>query len=176
MNLIQEDNFFPNLNLILPEIKKIKLYSQEEIRQIDKHNKNATWPGYRSLSLTETNPILHDYVCYLMNVNNLLEKGRWIIASFVHLRLYEDENKDWIHRYDNELSGLVYLSNTNLNSGTYLYDGNDNMINDIKFIKNRFIMYRGTMKHKAYGHHGSSIDDGRLTLNLFIKQAVDKIK
>ena len=111
-----------------------------------------------------------------MNVNNLLEKGRWIIASFVHLRLYEDENKDWIHRDDNELSGLVYLSNTNLNSGTYLYDDNDNMINDIKFIKNRFIMYRGTMKHKAYGNYGSSIDDGRLTLNLFIKQAVDKIK
>ena len=117
MNLIQEDNFFPNLNLILPEIKKIKLYSQEEIRQIDKYNKNATWPGYRSLSLTETNPILHDYVCYLMNANNLLERGRWIIASFVHLRLHEDENKDWIHCDNNELAGLIYLSNTNLNSG-----------------------------------------------------------
>ena len=51
-----------------------------------------------------------------------------------------------------------------------LYDENENVINDIKFVKNRYIMYSGSYKHMAYGHHGSSIEDGRLTLNIFFNR------
>ena len=44
------------------------------------------------------------------------------------------------------------------------------MINDVKFVQNRFVMYSANYKHMGYGHHGKNIDDGRLTLNLFIKK------
>ncbi len=53
---------------------------------------------------------------------------------------------------------------------TVLYDENKNIVNDIKFVQNRFVMYDGGYNHMGYGHHGSSIEDGRLTLNLFIKR------
>ena len=43
MRLRQEENFFPNLDFILPEIKKIKLYSPEEFEKFEKFKGN--WPG-----------------------------------------------------------------------------------------------------------------------------------
>tara|TARA_R100001460_G_C3497176_1_gene169960 strand:+ start:234 stop:746 length:513 start_codon:yes stop_codon:yes gene_type:complete len=170
MNLIQEDNFFPELDYLLPQIKHTKLYTQEETRKILKTD-NVNWPGKRSLPLNEVNPILHEFIKCLINEKNLLERGNWRIASFLHLRLEGDNEKDWIHTDEDDLAALIYLSNTNLNSGTNLYDKNDNLINDIKFVKNRFVMYTGSTRHMGYGHHGNSIDNGRLTINLFLNRA-----
>jgi len=168
MNIVQEENFFPNLDLILPEIKKIKLYSGEEFQKIE--NPKASWPGFRSRMLTKTNPILHEYITSLIHYKKLLPKGVWEIASFIHLRLKEDEEKDWIHKDVTYFAALIYISNTNFNSGTYLYDDHKNLVNDIKFVNNRFIIYNGKYNHKAYGHHGDSIENGRLTINLFINK------
>jgi len=168
MKLIQEENFFPNLNFILPEIKKIKLYSAEEFEKVE--NKKGNWPGLRSRFLGTTNPIFHEYIISLIHQKQLLEKGLWQIASFIHLRLKEDDSKDWIHKDPDDFAALIYLSKTNLNSGTYLFDDNKNLINDIKFVSNRFIMYDGKYNHKGYGHHGNSIEDGRLTINLFLNK------
>jgi len=168
MKLIQEENFFPNLNLILPEIKKIKLYCSEEFKKLE--NENANWPGFRSRRLAITNPIFHEYILSLIDKKNLLEKGVWDIASYLHIRLKSDNQKDWIHKDNVDYAALIYISDTNLNSGTYLYNNNKNLINDIKFVSNRFIMYDGDYNHMGYGHHGSSIEDGRLTINLFIKK------
>ena len=168
MRLIQEENFFPNLYLILPEIKKIKLYNQEEFNKLEKTN--ATWPGYRSLNLLKTNPILHQYITSLIHQKKLFDKGLWEIEAFLHLRLKEDKYKDWIHKDPDDLAALIYLSETNLDSGTLLFDDNNYLINDIKFVTNRFIMYHGQYNHKGYGHYGTSIEDGRLTINLFINK------
>jgi len=167
MRLIQEDNFFPNLNLILPEIKKIKLYN---LKQFSKLHEKGDWPGHRSLPIIETNPSLYLYVNHLMSEKKLIPEGKYSISTFLHLRLQEDLKKDWIHKDDDNLAALIYLSHTNKDSGTYLYDENKNIINDIKFIQNRFIMYDANYNHMGYGHHGSSIEDGRLTLNLFIRR------
>ena len=92
------------------------------------------------------------------------------ISAQLHLRLNIDNEKDWIHKDDEYIySILIYLSDTNLKSGTYLYDENENIINDIKFVKNRLIMFSSQYKHKGYGYYGTNIDDGRLTLNIFVK-------
>ena len=32
-------------------------------------------------------------------------------------------------------------------------------------------MYSGNYNHMGYGHHGTDINNGRLTINLFIKDA-----
>jgi hypothetical protein len=168
MKLIQEENFFPNLNFILPEIKKIKLYYPKEQEKLQ--NSKANWPGLRSISLGTTNPIFHEYIISLLQQKKLLDKGYWEVVSFMHLRLKEDDLNDWIHKDPDHFAALIYLSETNLNSGTYLYDEDENLINDIKFVKNRFIMYDGQYNHKGYGHHGDSIENGRLTINLFMNK------
>jgi hypothetical protein len=168
MKLIQEENFFPNLNFILPEIKKIKLYSSEEYEKLE--NEKANWPGLRSKVLTTTNPIFHEYITSIIYKKKLLDKGLWEISSFIHLRLKEDNIKDWVHKDSFNFAALIYLSKTNFNSGTYLFDDNNNLINDIKFVSNRFIMYDGQYNHIGYGHHGDSIENGRLTINLFINK------
>lgn len=169
MNLIQEDNFFPNLDSILPQIKKIKLYNLNDFRKLTGMH-NSSWPGLRSLSLDVENPILHEYIKLLITQKKLLEPSLWKIASFVHLRLEEDNSKDWIHSDDDDFAALIYISETNFNSGTHLFDKNDNLINDIKFVKNRFVAYSGCTRHVGYGHHGNSIENGRLSINLFINK------
>jgi len=168
VNLIQQDDFFSNLNFILPEIKKIKLHSPQEYNKISKiYN---TWPGYRSLVLSNIHPILHEYIVSLMTNKKLIPPGEWMIQSMIHL-ITENSVNNWIHKdIEHDYSGLIYISNTNLNSGTYLYNDNQEIINDIKFVQNRFIMYNAKTYHMGYGHHGSSIDDGRLTVNLFLNK------
>ena len=52
----QVENFFPRLDLILPEIKKIKLYSEDEYNKF--YNTKESWPGLRSKNLIEENIFL----------------------------------------------------------------------------------------------------------------------
>tara|TARA_A100001015_G_C14950754_1_gene696640 strand:- start:1195 stop:1449 length:255 start_codon:yes stop_codon:yes gene_type:complete len=77
--------------------------------------------------------------------------------------------KDWIHKDDvkSQFSGLVYLSPTNLESGTRFYDDKENEIADIKFVQNRFVFFNGNYNHMSIGNHGTNIENGRLTLNAF---------
>tara|TARA_R100001509_G_scaffold149728_1_gene108302 strand:+ start:36 stop:557 length:522 start_codon:yes stop_codon:yes gene_type:complete len=170
MILKQIENFIPRLDGILPELRKIKLYSVQEINSIN--NVNETWPGLRSKHLFSENRILFEFINnILFKNNNVFEKGGYTIDMFLHLRLAQDEKKDWIHTDDaHDYSGIIYLSDTNLNSGTQLFDNEDNVINDMKCVQNRAIFFSSNYNHKAYGHFGSNVQDGRLTLNLFIKK------
>ena len=168
MILNQIDGFFPRLDHIMPEIKKINLYNHKDYS--DKFVCDSNWPGLRSGNFAETKPIFWNYITNLLFQNNLINNGLYNISAQLHLRLNEDNEKDWIHKDDEYIySILIYLSDTNLESGTYLYDENENIINDIKFVKNRLIMFSSQYKHKGYGYYGTNIDDGRLTLNIFVK-------
>ena len=166
------DNFFDNFNLIENEFKKIPLYNLEEFNKkfIDQQN----WPGSRSNYISEESPFLFNLFNKEFNVKvgDLFKEINISIKSHIHLRLESDSIKDWIHR-DSEnfiYTCLVYLSKTNLNSGTYLYSEDNHIVSDIKFIQNRAIFFDARYLHSAYGHHGSSIDDGRLTLNVFYEK------
>ena len=87
---------------------------------------------------------------------------------FIHLRRKEDIDKDWIHKDNDDYAFLIYLNNTNLDSGTYLYDDANNVSTDIKYVQNRFVMYNGLYSHMGYGHFGNDTNNGRLTLNGFL--------
>ena len=50
---------------------------------------------------------------------------------------------------------LVYLSETNLQSGTSLYDENDKLITDVKFIQNRALIFDSRYSHAAINNHGT---------------------
>ena len=166
--LFQKENFFTNLDYILPELYKIKLYTKDEFnKKFDKQQ----WPGLRSEPLPDYHPILTSYI--LDNLKNLpiFSKTKFRLSMYLHLRLPEDDPKDWIHKDEGEdFAGLIYLNKTNLSSGTLIYDDEKNIINDMKYVKNRFICYNGSYNHKGYGYFGDSVKNGRLTLNLFMKK------
>jgi hypothetical protein len=164
--VIVVENYFDHFNLILPEIKKTKLYTQKEFNK--KYTSQIqTWPGKRSGDLYQESPILLAYALSYFNKFNI-NVNDVKIFSYIHLRGQDQQTKDWIHKDDCSYSMLVYLNNTNLNSGTYLYDESNNIIADVKYVQNRAVLYNGSYNHMGYGHFGDSPENGRLTLNFFI--------
>tara|TARA_R100001129_G_scaffold140356_1_gene101465 strand:+ start:677 stop:1186 length:510 start_codon:yes stop_codon:yes gene_type:complete len=166
--LFQKENFFTNLDYILPELYKIKLYTKDEFnKKFDKQQ----WPGLRSEPLTDYHPILTSYILDNLKKIPIFSNTKFRLSMYLHLRLPEDDPKDWIHKDEGEdFAGLIYLNKTNLSSGTLIYDDEKNIINDMKYVKNRFICYNGSYNHKGYGYFGDSVKNGRLTLNLFMKK------
>ena len=158
------ENFLPNLNYYLSDIYKIPLYNNEEY---NKKFKKENWPGMRSGSLYIENKFL--FFLILENLYKVFFLKNYFLNLYLHLRKQEDGLKDWIHKDEDDYSFLIYLNNTNLNSGTNLYDEDNNIISDIKYVQNRFVIYNSSYNHMGYGHFGDSPVNGRLTLNGFIK-------
>ena len=166
MILRQVENFFPRLDSLLPEIRKIKLYNQVDFNKLLQFN--STFPGLRSKIIRDENLFFYELINTLLFKHKLLEKGGYEINSFLHLKLKEDREKEWVHKDPYNFACLIYLSETNLNSGTRLYDDNKKLINEIVSVKNRAILYSGNYYHVGYGHYGTNVQDGRLTINIFI--------
>ena len=161
--LLMIDNFLPYLTEYLLEIYKIPLYEPEEYKRV---NINTNWPGKRSFSLFSENKFL--YFLILQNLHKVSFLKKYTLDLFLHLRREQDYSKDWIHTDNDDYAFLIYLNKTNLNSGTYLYDENKNIISDIKYVQNRFVIYSGSYNHMGYGHFGDCPENGRLTFNGFL--------
>jgi len=161
--LLMIDDFLPHLKKYLSEIYKINLYNNEEFNK--KFNKQ-NWPGMRSGSLDIESKFL--FFLILQNLNKVTFLKKYTLELCLHLRREEDSLKDWIHKDEADYAFLIYLNETNLKSGTYLYDENHNVIADIKYVQNRFVIYSGSYNHMGYGHFGNSKENGRLTLNGFL--------
>lgn len=168
MICFQKDNFINNLNYLLPFINKIPVYTLEQYKNIDP---NHEWPGCRSKNLCITEPFLWAYLENLIMQLNLpfLRERQWNVTSYLHLRREEDNNKEWIHVDDEGYSFLIYLNETNLSSGTKMFDQNHKEINDFKYVKNRMICFNSLINHVGYGHFGKNMQDGRTTINIFFK-------
>jgi hypothetical protein len=160
------DHFIENLDLILQDIYKIKLYSQEEYNKL--FNTNQTWPGFRSEDIYKCFPTLLFFCLESFYKLNLLKKEITRIESHIHLRTKEFNKSDWVHKDSCKYTLLVYLNNSNLNSGTYFYDEEKNTTCDIKYLKNRAVLFNSDCFHMGYGHFGDNNKNGRLTLNFFI--------
>ena len=115
------------------EIYKIPLYEPEEYKRV---NINTNWPGKRSFSLFSENKFL--YFLILQNLHKVSFLKKYTLDLFLHLRREQDYSKDWIHTDNDDYAFLIYLNKTNLNSGTYLYDENKNIISDIKYNQQKF--------------------------------------
>jgi hypothetical protein len=171
MKALQIENFFENIDIVYKECKKLKFYTKEEHPQNEK-TITTKWPGKRTHELGQCHPLLKYFFTKYYFLNNLITDEDKV-SFYVHARFAGDDKEEWIHKdLANKSASLIYLSNTNLESGTRIYSENeekDEMINDFKFVQNRLVMYSGTYPHRAYGSHGTTIDDCRLTLNVFIK-------
>ena len=170
MKAIIQNNFFSNFDNIKDHFKKIPLY---DLKTYNKNisTKKENWPGKRSYELFKTNPFLFNLI-----VKEMYDKFGDILppnvnmSGFVHLRLSEDK-KDWIHK-DKEWADwslIVYLSETNLKSGTCLYEKeNEEPSATVGFVQNRAFLFNSSILHKSLHNYGDNIENGRLTLNCFI--------
>tara|TARA_R100001530_G_scaffold136319_1_gene116407 strand:- start:110 stop:625 length:516 start_codon:yes stop_codon:yes gene_type:complete len=170
MNAIVVDNFFNNYNNIKDYFKKIPLYDLEAYNK--KFKQKQTWPGQRSPDILKYNPCLYNLILkeffdkFNIGVNHIL------MDAFIHLRLEKDEIHDWIHQDSargHTHTLMVYLSETNLNSGTILYNDEHQPTTTVNFVQNRAFLFKSELWHSSLNNHGNNIEDGRLTLNCFLK-------
>ena len=176
MKAIITDNFFTDFDLIKESFKEIPLYDEKTFNKKGLGpKKNQSWPGKRSAELSESNPFLYNLI-----KKEFFEKFGYVIGnrpvyieSYIHLRLQKDEAKDWVHKdLPDDFSFLVYLSDTNLDSGTCLYEEQNGKPSlTVNFLQNRALLFDSNQWHRSMNNHGHSINDGRLTLNCFIRYA-----
>jgi len=162
------DEFFTNFNEVLDICKGIELHTSEKYPWKSIY-KSSSWPGFRSGPMNKINIEFQNmFVKQFQNKFGDYFRGLpFEVDMFTHLRL-ADGKEDWIHT-DSPLnySCLVYMSDTNLNSGTQLYNNKNELIADFRFLQNRAIIFDSRYAHKALNNHGTNIDNGRLTVNAF---------
>ena len=172
--IISYDNFFDNFEDLKGYFKTVPLYTAKELCTKYNHT-NEYWPGSRSRWLNETDETKPLFFLFLKEfhhkLGNVFAGKKFHLNLSIHLRLYEDEQKDWIHTDDDtaDYSMIINLSDTNLKSGTSFFDDNDNEVLTSKFVQNKAIMFKSNIRHRAVGNHGTNIDNGRLTMNAFFK-------
>ncbi len=175
------EDFFQNFQQIKDEFKKIPRFEYKEhpmikpkLEELEKQKKEASikyfWPGTRSDDLKITNRFLTALFIkeFEQKFGNFFHE-KLGFAIYTHLRLKEHKASDWPHKDspDAKYSLLVYLSETNLESGTRLYDDGDVEVANINFVQNRAVIFDSSYTHAAINNHGDNEDNGRLTLNVF---------
>jgi hypothetical protein len=169
--LIIVDNFFSNIDYLLPYLKNIPLYSQDEFNK--KFKDVQTWPGFRSEDLVLSERPLTILIKNTIENLKIPMPKQYGMKAFLHLRLESNEKEDWIHTddaYNCFKTCIVYLSETNFNSGTKFFldkNNKDTLFSDIKLIKNYACIFNSNVPHRSGLNFGSDINNGRLTLNLF---------
>jgi len=165
------DNFFEDINEIYNYVKTLETFNSKNYPNDPNVNTaKIDWPGYRSNQLAGKDLWLTNKFgnAFRKHLTGLIT-GQFQLHMFSHLRLDEHNEADFIHNDSPHIySMLVYLSPTNLNSGTNLYNENDEMITSFKFVQNRAVLFSSSYKHKAINNHGTDVNDGRLTLNIFM--------
>ena len=171
-NTIIIENFFENFEYLENHFKKIHLFNFKNYPKKHLSVENETWPGQRSLPLQNEHPFLTQLmireVMQKSDSQNLFNRP-WRVNASVHLRLDEDDEKDFIHTDPSDLTMIVFLAKTNLNSGLNLYNNESNETVHIKYVQNRAVIFHSRRLHKSHLNFGDNIDNGRLTLNAFME-------
>jgi hypothetical protein len=159
-------NFLPFCQNIYDLAKQLKFYNRKDFEQTD--NASGDWPGLRTDELRTSAPFLYLHIATLLEQSRLINLNDYEnICMYCHLRLLEDKDNDWAH-YDASDTAIIYLSKTNFSSGTDFYDAEDKIIASTKFIQGTCVFFEQGLKHASVGNHGTSIDDGRMTINVFM--------
>lgn len=180
MRMMMVENFFSNFVQLEQAFKDIPRYSYKdhpevqvaELKKTDGTELNFKWPGERSEDLKKVSPFAVSlFLKEFTKFGNFLPPN-CPFKIYTHLRLGSDNKEEFIHKDtpSADYSTLVYLSKTNLDSGTKLYDDKQKEIADIKFIQNRALIFESRYNHMPIHNHGTHINNGRLTLNIFWKE------
>ena len=167
------DNFFDpwQLKLAINEVKKLPFY---DISDHPRHEQNTNYPGTRTDDLHRVHPLLSTFIIQKVAAINAgqFHSQRWDCKMCAHLRTEDDAELDFIHRDTGfDWAFLIYLSESNLKSGTKFYKTENSDKEDdnvfVKFEQNRIVLFDSTVPHMAYSNHGKDLNDGRLTINGF---------
>ncbi len=134
------------------------------------------WPGVRSSALKTINPLLDASITSALVSFYLPFTNRpFNYTQFAHLRVEKDNESDFIHTdIGDDFAWLLYMSETNLDSGTKFYTEDDYEHNFVRFVQNRFIIFDCRIKHMAFNNYGKDFNDGRLTINGFASYSMEK--
>ena len=159
------DNFFQDrLYTLLPYLKSQVHYSRSDHPEYV--NETSTWPGKRSLDLIKSNPAMYYLFSDCMG-DFCPDQGS--MTLYTHFRYNDPDSPDWIHKDGTPITAIVYLSETNLDSGTCFYDAetDGNLILEVPFVQNRAVIFHGDVWHSSKGNYGTTNDDARFTMNFF---------
>ena len=173
--IIVIDNFFApwQLKLVTDEVKKLQFYN---IANHPKKDTGTDYPGIRTEDFHRDHSLLDSFIIQSVGHRNTIFSAHrpWGCQMYAHLRTKDAEKSDFIHKdLRCDWAFLIYLSETNLESGTKFYKSvesskeDDNMF--VKFEQNRIIMFDSSVPHMSYNNHGKDLNDGRLTINGFCK-------
>lgn len=130
-------------------------------------NTKSTWPGLRSLEISESEPFLFLHIIDVAKQKLNFKPSLYAeIKCYIHLRLEQNDSEDWVHK-DGCDTLLIYLSETNLSSGTSFYSEEKEEIAKVSFLQNTAIFFDGNINHKSLSNYGNSLDNGRMTINIF---------
>jgi len=159
------DCFFDYLNLFDNDWQKYKYFNVKEFNEETGREEN--WPGTRTKDLKEVD---RPFMAYALTCIEKKFGNSWnnnqpylVDASF---QLRELGTPDWIHKDDppHDYTCLVYLGDTNLKSGTTLYNDKHEEILHVPFLKNRAVLFSS-----KYWHKSTENFNGRYTLGLFFR-------
>ena len=168
--LIVKDNFFENPNEIRELALNHKYIAHQDFPGI------VGWKGFRGDVTTHTHPELVEYMQkkiaelnpkladkkIALHFHYCLEKTKAeCIPSFEEIKLHKDFS-NW--------AGIVYLTpNADPNAGTMLCSDDQSQTNLVENIYNRFVLYPSDILHGTNDLFGTDINDGRMTLTIFIE-------
>jgi len=169
-----EYNFLPNIDKFYNLTKKIPVFSFSEHPEINPKEdmKQNIWPGMRSNLLHKEEKFLEFFMLELaINKFKINVEKYYKVASYIHVRFDKDNETDFIHIDKGRDNLLLYLSPTNLDSGTSFYaDDKKTLITDITFVQNTAIFFDGSIYHGSKNNFGTDIENGRMTMNMFFEK------
>ena len=199
------DNFFSpkNLKLVTEEVKKMQFWTTHDhpeafdIKTTDKDGNKITYehgyrlqndnqgynwyPGMRTNKFQIAHSLLDSFIIrHIERTEAIFTQKPWTQHQYAHLRTKDDNKGDFVHQDPDDWAYLIYLSDTNLDSGTKMYDSiktaagtnvrptkEDKEHTFVSFVQNRIVMFDSLIPHMAWKNHGNDLSDGRLTINGF---------
>ena len=171
--IIVVDNFFDDrlFKSVYDETKNLEFASIKndgtltaEVAKKEKIN----YPGVRTESFHKVSPLLDAAIIQqLDNKSTSFTAKAYNYQQYAHLRLEKDNQDDYIHTDNTDWAYLIYMSKTNLDSGTKFYTDEDEEHAYVRFVQNRAVLFNSNIHHMAFNNHGKDMNDGRLTINGF---------
>ena len=159
------DNFLDFPEEYYELCKGLKYYNQEDFKKVTGVYNN--FPGLRTNYLHIDYPFLYySVLAYIKNKFELNLNPYQNISAHAQMRF--DDSEDWIHT-DFGHTVIIYLSPTNLQSGTGFYNVDNKQTAMINFVQNRGLFFTHGTIHQAENNHGIDKENGRLTLTYFLK-------
>jgi hypothetical protein len=177
---IVKDNFLPDPG-VLTELAKKSVYfcggkepgkdlsGAEVVR--DKYS--GSWRGFRSAQLQTANEAITkdtiNRIFEALTEGTYISRFHWTAEVYLHyLPECFEYDSSWRHTDSGcIIAGILYLNeHPEENSGTLLFQEKGPTEIENKF--NRLVLFDPTIEHCAQKSFGKSVEDARLTLNVFV--------